>query len=349
MLSEQLIYTFGWASWSSVLAGVVTALAVSIIMTIIGVALGFKVVDPKSADPTSGLGITFGIWSAVSVIISMAAGGFVAGLFAAQRGLEHGFLVWAAVSVVAVFFGGYTVGAAVRSMGNTARTLGSGAAGVAGAVGQHAVDVAGNIAGKAVEGLKEQLQQLDYDQLNEQVISVLRDTGVENLQPEHIKSELWEVKNDIKCLVRRIGLNPSNFDQIVADFAGKEKARLNNITEDFDKNVAIDTLAANRNIPRDEAEQMVNNALSAYYKAVDKAKELMNDAREQAEEAKLQLKHFADQTREKADKLRRAAAKAAAIAALALIIAACIATFAGLIGANCSTGWYTIQSAYLIP
>ena len=87
MLSEQFIYTFGWASWSSILAGVVTALAISIVMSIIGVSLGFKVVDPKSSDPASGLGKTFGIWSAISVIVSMAAGGFISGLFSAQRGL----------------------------------------------------------------------------------------------------------------------------------------------------------------------------------------------------------------------------------------------------------------------
>ena len=251
--------------------------------------------------------------------------------------------------MAAVFFGGYAIGAAVRSLGGTAISLGSGAVGVAGSVGQHAADMAGYVAGKVVEEVKEQLRSLDHEQLNEQVVSIMRDTGVESLQPERLRSELWEVKRDIRCMIRKIGLNPSNFDQIIADFSSREKARLNNLTQDFDREAAISALAANRNIPHHEAEQLVNNAFDAYYKTVDRAKELMGDAREQLEEARAQLKTFSEQFREKADKMRRAAAKTAAVAALALIIAAATAACAGHIGSHCSSGWYTIQSAYLLP
>ena len=94
MVTEQsTIWKRPVFSWRYVFAGVVAALAVSIIMAVLGVALGFTVIEPMSNDPFDGLGMAFGFWSILSVILSLAAGGFVAGRFAGERGCEHGLMV----------------------------------------------------------------------------------------------------------------------------------------------------------------------------------------------------------------------------------------------------------------
>ena len=344
MLSEQFVYTFEWASWSGILAGLVTALAVFIVMAAIGAALGFRVFRPKSDEPLAGLGLTFSLWAAVSIVAGMGAGGFVAGLFAGQRGLEHGFLVWALACVLFSFCSGYALASAMRTAGNTALALGSSAAGVAGAVGS----LAAELGVKLVNAIKEQWRRLDFEQLNEQMVHVLRDTDIDSLQPEQIKAELGEVKRDIKRMIHKIGLNPSEFEQIVFEFFSLQKARLDDMTRELDKEAAVAALARNRNIPLDEAEQLVNNALEAYYKLLYKARELINDAREQAEEARAFLKQVSDQAREKADQMRRAASGIAACAALALIIAAGIAACAGMFGSCYAADWQMIQSVYLL-
>ena len=79
-------------SWRSVIAGVVTVCAVSTLFGVLGVALGFTVIEPTSNDPMSGLGLAFGLWSALTLVVSFAAGGFMAGFFSGGRGCEQGFL-----------------------------------------------------------------------------------------------------------------------------------------------------------------------------------------------------------------------------------------------------------------
>ncbi|MEX0632626.1 hypothetical protein M8494_13155 [Serratia ureilytica] len=61
-------------SWGSVIGGVITVLAVSLLLSTLGTSLGFSIVDPTSDDPINGAGTTVVIWSAVSIIISLAAG-----------------------------------------------------------------------------------------------------------------------------------------------------------------------------------------------------------------------------------------------------------------------------------
>ncbi len=121
-----------WAfiSWQSIIAGAVTALAVSIVMGILGVALGFTVVKPSKDEPTSGLGVAFGVWGVISVIVSLAAGGYVAGVFAGTAGAVHGFMVWATVLLAGLFVGGAAISGAVRTIGSAVKTVGSGAASV---------------------------------------------------------------------------------------------------------------------------------------------------------------------------------------------------------------------------
>ncbi|MCD8140080.1 MAG: hypothetical protein LUE17_09950 [Planctomycetaceae bacterium] len=117
-----------WAliSWQSILAGVITALAISIIMAVLGVALGFTVIKPTSNKPFSGLGTAFGIWSAISVLLSLGAGGFVAGMFSGISGREHGFMVWASALIVATLFSSLAFGSAVRGVNSAMKTVGAG-------------------------------------------------------------------------------------------------------------------------------------------------------------------------------------------------------------------------------
>lgn len=345
MVSEHIAFSISWASWGSVIAGGVTAIAVSIIMAILGVALGFKVIDPKADEPASGLGVAFGVWSFISIIVSMAAGGFVAGLFAGQRGLEHGFLVWAVVTIAATCFSGIALGAAVRSIGSILRNVGSGAADVLGSVGKGAA----NAASGAVAELKENVHlNLDTDKLNEDVAGVLRDTGVESLQPEYLQKQMREARSDVRMTLHQLALEPHNSEQIIGKLLDKEKARLDSLTKSVDKEAAITTLMNTRHIPRQEAETMVDNAVKAYGQAAAKAKETLAEARAQTEEVRSYFRDLAARAREKADSLATAASRAALASAVALMLAAAISMGAGMYGAARSGDMYTVQNTYFM-
>ena len=314
-------------SWRSIFAGVITALAISIVLAVLGMALGFTVFEPTSDEPLSGMGIAFGIWSFISVVLSLGAGGYIAGFFSGAKGLVHGFLVWATVLIVATFFSAMAISTAVRTVGSAVQTVASGAAGVASSVGSGIAD----ITGEAVSSLQESvsLDDIDPQAFNNRVTSVLRDTEVETLQPEYLRGQMREARSDLRNMLNQLRLNSSNHDQIINDFLDKQQNRLEAITQDVDRNAAVNALVRNSGMTRPEAEDAVDNAIATYNRAVADAKTAITEARQQIEDTRVYLQNAAEQARVKAEELSNAAARSALIAALALILGAVVSGLAG--------------------
>lgn len=344
MVATNFMTGIGWVSWSSIIAGVLTTFALWLVLAIIGLALGFKVVHPTSDHPVAGLGKTLGIWTVVMNVISYAGGGYMAGVLAGQNGLAHGFLVWAVVSIIMVLCSSHLVYATLRSFLLFAKGMGKGAV----AVGEGVHHLSGGIAhaaGSVVQQLKENIDVdlnpgVISEKFNEKVLSVLRDTGNDKLQPENLKQQLKEARKDLSGLVRQLGLNPGKYDEIISAFLDKEKSRIHGLTGEFDRDTAVTTLMNHREIPREEAEKLVDNAVEAYYQATDKVEEAMEAVRENVEEAKKNIHEMADQARVAAESASNTIAKAAAGAAVALIVAAVICMGCGCLGVYCADKLY---------
>lgn len=97
-------------SWGAVIAGVVTFLALTILLSLITAALGLGMADLTSNNPGEGVGVATGISSVITLAIALAGGGYVAGLLAGRAGLIHGFLTWATSLLVIVVLAGALVG-----------------------------------------------------------------------------------------------------------------------------------------------------------------------------------------------------------------------------------------------
>jgi len=78
-------------SWGAVIAGAVTFFAVLFLFSLITTAIGLGTFDPTSSNPMDGVGTGTLIWTILTLILSYAAGGFVAGLASGKTGLLHGF------------------------------------------------------------------------------------------------------------------------------------------------------------------------------------------------------------------------------------------------------------------
>ena len=102
------------ASWSAIIAGAFAAAAVSLILLVLGSALGFASVSPWDGQGVSAstFAITTAIWFIVMQWVSSAFGGYIAGRLRTRwigtdphevffRDTAHGFVTWA-VSTVAV-------------------------------------------------------------------------------------------------------------------------------------------------------------------------------------------------------------------------------------------------------
>lgn len=105
-------------SWSAVFAGATMAVAVSLLLTLLGSGLGFAAVSPWADHSGVVLGAGAILWLSFTQLAASALGGFLAGRLRATwtriqddevhfRDTAHGLLSWAvATLVMALFFGG---------------------------------------------------------------------------------------------------------------------------------------------------------------------------------------------------------------------------------------------------
>lgn len=320
-----------WISWRGIFAGVVTALAISVVLGLLGISLGFSMVEPLEKDPMSGVGTAFGIWSLVSVLISLAAGGFMAGYVSQARGCTQGFLVWAAVLLIGTALTGQAISAATKAAGSALTTVGSGAASAASGAAKGAAGVASGI----VSGIQENVN-LDFnaDALSKDVIAALQDTGIKTLQPQFLREQMRAARSELRTSVNQLMIEPENYEGTINAFVDAQKARLAAITEKIDRNAAVEALMKKRQITKPEAEAVVDNALAAYHQTVVHMEEALTEAQHHFAEAQDHLKELAEQAKVKADKLAAVASASAFMAAVALILGALASVGAGHFGSR---------------
>ncbi|HSU07221.1 MAG TPA: hypothetical protein VLI93_16785 [Acetobacteraceae bacterium] len=95
-------------TWQAVFAGTIVALAIELVLAILGVAVGLAVAHPGGGGAgDNGLGLAAGIWWIVSAIISIAFGSYVgarlANLPARFDGFLHGLTIWGLSVLVAIY------------------------------------------------------------------------------------------------------------------------------------------------------------------------------------------------------------------------------------------------------
>ena len=114
-------------SWAAVWAGVFAALAVQILLIMLGIGIGAISIDLPSVRSIPGLRWAAFGWWAFGGVIAAFVGGWLAGSLAgsatdrtmwAGSGALHGFLAWAVATVI-------VVGAAGMAAGTTATVVGS--------------------------------------------------------------------------------------------------------------------------------------------------------------------------------------------------------------------------------
>jgi hypothetical protein len=104
-------------SWGAIFAGTIVAMALMVFFGVLGIAMGASAVDPLEGDGMSGFGSGAAVYTVVTQILSLVAGGFVAGRLAGiprmTAAILHGasvwslstlFLAWAAVAGAGALF-----------------------------------------------------------------------------------------------------------------------------------------------------------------------------------------------------------------------------------------------------
>jgi hypothetical protein len=87
--------------WGPILAGLVTALSTQLVLSALGVAIGMSSIGGSGAprSEAGGVGAGIGIWSIISLLISLFVGGWIAaraaGRMSRNAALLNGAILWA--------------------------------------------------------------------------------------------------------------------------------------------------------------------------------------------------------------------------------------------------------------
>lgn len=317
-------------SWGSIFGGVVTVMAVSILLAILAAAISFFMLDSTDSNPASGIGTNVGIWTVVALIVSFAAGGFVAGKLAGADGYIHGFLVWSTTTILTLIFSVWVVSGAVKMAGNILGSVSSVAGSVVLGVGSA---IGGGISGvgNLLDGI-DISDEVDGSTVRQDVRQAMRRSGVREFQPEYLQSQLRAVRSDLQRSARRLAMNPNDDETVINGFLERTKNRADQAFADVDRadinraianNTSLSTAEANRVV--DEYTEFINNARRNAREQIENLQESVQDARQNWEELKVNA-------REEANNVANAAGRSALWSFIALLIGGIICAFTGHYG-----------------
>ena len=181
---EQWSQGRGRIQWGAIIAGLAVGLAVQMLFTLLGLAIGAWSIDLREAQPTGGIPLATGLWTGMSMLISAFVGGYAAsrlsGAPSRTEGLYHSAVLWGVTSVVFAWLGttalSFMIGGLFSTLGGGLQMLSQGV-------------------GTAVSAAASKLPSADTANitaadLRNQIESVLKATDKPELQPSTMKKEI---------------------------------------------------------------------------------------------------------------------------------------------------------------
>ena len=234
-------------SWGAVFAGVVIAVAVQLVLGILGAGIGLTMVDPvEGTTPgAAGFGIGAGIFWLITTVIALGAGGYaaarVAGVHDRFDALVHGLVVWGVTLILTLYLLTSVVGGII---GGAFRTVGA-VAGAAGSTVGAAAPAAASVAG------------IDKQDVRSEAAAYLSDAPNDPAQmtPEQAQTA---IAKELPAMAR-------------GGAEGQQaEARV------------VDLVAAQRKISREQAQAQVTRAKQQFVQAKDKTVETAKVATDKA-------------------------------------------------------------------
>lgn len=299
-------------SWSAIFAGVVLAMVVSIILNLLGTAIGTASIDPlQESNPLDGLGKGTAIWVIASGVISLFVGGWIAGRLAQREGTLHGVLVWATTSLITLYLLSSAVTGIVSSGLNIA---GSGLS----AVGSGLSQIAPRLGSTVQDQLRKQGIDFNLDDLQNELETAMRQTGKPELNPENVKQQASATGQDAKNTAQRSAQFPNSADQQLSGLLDRIKAKGDQAWDAADRQAFVNLIKARTGKSDAEANQTVDQAQQAYRQAYAKYQELKAEAEQKAREA--------------ADVAAKRVSQASWLLLITLIVSGLVAAGAGWLG-----------------
>lgn len=267
-------------SWSAVFAGVFIAIAIQLLLSLLGLSIGFGSINPvEDAKPFSGLGTGALIWWIVTMLISLFAGGWVAGWFSNQVQktdlILHGLITWCLLTFLNV----YLVTSSVSKI-----------VGGAGSVITKGLSMAGegikSVAPEAGDAIKDQLNidGSSMEKMKKEAELLLKQTGKKDLQPEQLKNKAKQATGQAENTGKSVLENPQMAQQKLDSLVSKLFSTGDATFEAADRDALVNIVMNRTGKSKVESEQIVDNWISTIKTTKEKVKQAKDQAIEKAKE-----------------------------------------------------------------
>ena len=242
--------------WGAIVAGLAVGLAVQMLFTLLGLAIGAWSIDLREAQPTGGIPLATGLWTGVSMLMSAFVGGYVAsrlsGSSSRTEGLYHGGVLWGVTSVVFAWLGttalSFMIGGLFTTVGGGLQMLSQG-------VGTAVSAVSAKIPGTGITNLT-------AADLRNQIESVLKATEKPELQPSTMRKEI-----DKKSAQAREG---QSVQKVSDSTIGEVRERLVAMDRDAAVNIMVNKLGMSEK----QAQEVAQTAIGMVASVKETGKEL---------------------------------------------------------------------------
>lgn len=252
--------------WSAIFAGWAVGLAVQLVLTLLGLALGAWSIDLKEADPEAGMPVGTGIWTGLSILTSAFIGGYITARMSGSPlrsdGIYHGVIVWGVNWLVFAWLTttamATLLGGVFSAFGTTLQSLGQGATTAVSA---------------AASKLSDGTMPLSMDQLRRQVESTLAATGKKELQPGEMRKDAERVAN-----ASRSGQPPQQTgDSALQELQQKLMA--------LDRDAAVNVMTNKMGMTEPQARQVVQSTIGFIEPLKDKVQQVKEQSLEASNRA----------------------------------------------------------------
>ena len=267
-------------SWGAVFAGVIVAIIIQLLLSLLGVGIGFVSFNPTSdTSALGGFGTGAMIWWVIAVIISLFAGGWVSGWLSTTNHkidrMLHGVLTWSLFALFSLYIVTTSIGALVGGVGSI---IGKGLSAAGGAI-KESTPALSNLVGDQLG-----IDNEDLKNLKEEATLLLRQTGKSELKPENLEKTAKDLKDDAESTAKSAAEDPQNADTEVESLLSKLFSKGDETLSELDKEALINVVSARTGKSKAEATETVNSWITTVQDIKEKVKQVTQEAGDKAKQ-----------------------------------------------------------------
>lgn len=240
-------------SWGAIIAGAFIALTLQVLLNLLGLGFGLVSLEPGGEAPDATLAVGAILWWTVSGLAALFVGGAVAGRLAGSPthvdGALHGLTVWSLATVLSIWLLTSSVGALLNS------TLGLVGKGL-GAASSAAIAGAPELADELDRRID--LDRSTWQEVENELREILRQTDAEALQPENIESRLRSARQSAVEDARAAARRPGDMDYELRSAVRRVTRIGEDAVDAADEDAAVSLLAARTDLTEEEARRTVD-------------------------------------------------------------------------------------------